>query len=160
VSASEPSGDGFGAQPRGNKASASLDFPKSPSRADVAAARVARLATHNPSGAIDLVPITFALVGDVIVSAVDHKPKRTPHLQRLQNIRRNPDVTVLVDHYADDWAELWWARLRGDAEVLDAGATAHAEPLIEKYPQYRDRPPAGPLIVVHVTDVTAWSAGG
>ena len=126
----------------------------------MASAPVARLATHNPSGAIDLVPITFALVGDVIVSAVDHKPKRTLHLQRLENIRRNPDVTVLVDHYADDWAELWWARLRGDGEVLDGGSGVLVEQLVEKYRQYRDRPPAGPMIVVRVTDLTAWSAGG
>jgi PPOX class probable F420-dependent enzyme len=73
------------------------------------------LATHNPSGAIDLVPITFAFVGDTIVTAVDHKPKRTTHLQRLENIRRNPHVTVLVDQYADDWNALWWVRIRGDA---------------------------------------------
>jgi PPOX class probable F420-dependent enzyme len=123
-------------------------------------ARVARLATHNPSGAIDLVPITFALVGDRIVTAVDHKPKRTSQLQRLENIRHNPDVTVLVDHYSDDWSTLWWVRLRGRAEVLESAGRTAVAPLVAKYAQYRERPPAGPVIVVHVADATAWSAGG
>ena len=137
-----------------------MDFPKSPSRAEVAAARVARLATHNPSGAIDLVPITFALVDDTIVTAVDHKPKRTLQLQRLENIRANSDVTVLVDQYDDDWGSLWWARLRGRGEVLDIGEATLVEALRDKYEQYRGRPPVGPYIVVRVTDVAAWSARG
>jgi PPOX class probable F420-dependent enzyme len=121
---------------------------------------VARLATHNPSGAIDLVPITFALVDDALVSAVDHKPKRTSQLQRLENIRRNAEVTVLVDHYVDDWDGLWWARLRGRADVLETCSPALLAALTEKYEQYRERPPSGPMIVVHVTEVAAWSARG
>jgi PPOX class probable F420-dependent enzyme len=137
-----------------------LDFPKSPSRGDIASARVARLATHNPSGAIDLVPITFAFVDDTIVTAVDHKPKRTSHLQRLENIRRNRHVTVLVDHYADDWNALWWVRLRGDAEVHDVVSAEAVAALSDKYEQYRKQPPFGPAIVVRVHDVLAWNAGG
>jgi PPOX class probable F420-dependent enzyme len=137
-----------------------LDFPKSPSRRDIASARVARLATHHPSGAIDLEPITFALVDETIVTAVDHKPKRTRRLQRLENIRRNPDVTVLVDHYADDWRALWWVRLRGDAEVHDTVPPDVVAALSDKYEQYRQQPPAGPAIVVRVHDVLVWNASG
>ena len=137
-----------------------MDFPKSPSRRDVAAAPVARLATHNPSGAIDLVPITFVVLDDAIVTAVDHKPKRTTNLQRLENIRRNPDVTVLVDEYADDWSALWWVRLRGVATVHDVVHADALAALSDKYEQYRQRPPAGPAIVVRVHDVLAWKAGG
>jgi PPOX class probable F420-dependent enzyme len=134
-----------------------LDFPKNPSRADVAAARVARLATHNPSGAIDLVPITFALVGDTIVTAVDHKPKRTTQLQRLENIRKNPNVTVLVDHYSDDWQTLWWFRARGNAAVVDTPEPSLLEPLVAKYAQYGEQYPYGPAIVIQIADVAAWS---
>ena len=105
-------------------------------------------------------PITFALVDDTIVTAVDHKPKRTTQLQRLENIRRNPDVTVLVDHYADDWNTLWWVRLRGDAEVHDVVSAAAIAALSDKYEQYRQQPPAGPAIVVRVHDVLAWNPGG
>lgn len=137
-----------------------MDFPKSPSRGDVASARVARLATHNPSGAIDLVPITFVLVDDTIVTAVDHKPKRTTQLQRLENIRRNSDVTVLVDHYTEDWNALWWVRLRGDAEVHDGASAEAVAALCAKYEQYRLQPPAGPAIVVRVHDTLTWNAGG
>ncbi len=130
-------------------------------RAEVAAAPVGRLATHNPSGAIDLVPITFAFVnGHTLVTAVDHKPKRTNRLQRLDNIRARPDVTVLVDHYDDDWTTLWWVRLRGTAAVDEAPTDDLLAPLIAKYPQYRAVRPVGPAIVVNVDDVVGWTASG
>lgn len=136
-----------------------LDSPKSRSRLE--SARVARLATHNARGGIDLVPITFALLDDDrIVTAVDHKPKRTLRLQRLENIRTNPSVTLLVDHYDDDWSALWWVRVRGDARVVDAPESRLIEALVAKYEQYRDHPPTGPAIVIRVTDLTGWSAGG
>jgi PPOX class probable F420-dependent enzyme len=138
-----------------------LGLPTNPSRAEVAAAPVARLATHNPSGAIDLVPITFAFVDDrTIVTAVDHKPKRTSKLQRLDNIRARPDVTVLVDHYDDDWTALWWVRLRGTATVDDAPSETVLAPLVAKYSQYRERRPVGPAIVVIIDDVAGWTASG
>ena len=105
-------------------------------------------------------PITFVLLDDAIVTAVDHKPKRTTNLQRLENIRRNPDVTVLVDEYADDWSALWWVRLRGVATVHEVVPADALAALSDKYEQYRQRPPAGPAIVVRVHDALAWNAGG
>jgi PPOX class probable F420-dependent enzyme len=138
-----------------------LAYPNNPSPADVAAARVARLATQNPSGLIDLVPVTFAFVGgSTIVTAVDQKPKRTTRLQRLDNIRAHPRVTVLVDHYEDEWSKLWWVRLRGSATVQDDPDDEVLAPLVTKYPQYRDAPPVGPAIVIAVDDVRGWSASG
>jgi PPOX class probable F420-dependent enzyme len=132
--------------------------------ARVSSARVARLATRNPTGTVDLVPITFAVVGErTIASAVDHKPKRTLQLQRLANIRSDPAVTLLVDRFDDDWTSLWWVRLRGDAVVIDAGGPAHAEAvaaLVTKYEQYRNRPPQGPAVVIDVTEITGWAAVG
>jgi len=138
-----------------------LGYPKNPSRADVAAAPVARLATLNPSGAIDVVPITFAFVDDrTIVTAVDHKPKRTTRLQRLVNIRAHPEVTVLVDHYEEDWQQLWWVRFRGDAAVEVEPADDLLAPLIAKYSQYTEVRPTGAAIVITVNDVTDWTALG
>jgi PPOX class probable F420-dependent enzyme len=138
-----------------------LAYPKNPSPADVAGAPVARLGTLNPSGAIDLVPVTFAFVDDTtIVTAVDHKPKRTTRLQRLENIRVHPQVTVLVDHYEDEWSNLWWVRLRGVAVAHERPGNALLEPLLAKYPQYTETRPAGPAIVISVTDVMGWSARG
>ena len=129
-------------------------------RLRLAAARVARLATISPDGRPHVVPVTFAVDGDVIYTAVDAKPKRTPRLQRLSNIRANPRVVVLADHYDDDWSALWWARADGLATVLDdeAGMTAPIWLLTERYPQYAVNPPAGPVIAIRVLRWTGWSA--
>jgi PPOX class probable F420-dependent enzyme len=124
------------------------------------AARVARLGTIDPDGRPHLVPIVFALDGDTLYSAVDRKPKRSQTLRRIENARLRPDVTVLVDHYDEDWGRLWWIRLRGRARVLDEGdERERALALLgEKYPQYRTEPPDGPVLAVDVTDVRDWSA--
>ncbi len=86
-----------------------------------AAARVARLATADAEGVPHVVPVVFAVEGDTVVVAVDHKPKRTTALKRLANVRANPRVALLADHYADDdWDALWWARA-DDADRARAG---------------------------------------
>ncbi len=66
-----------------------------------ATARVARLATADAEGVPHLVPVTFAMDGEDVVSAVDAKPKTTAALRRLRNITANPRVSVLVDHYEE-----------------------------------------------------------
>jgi PPOX class probable F420-dependent enzyme len=121
---------------------------------------VARLATTDPDGRPHLVPIVFALDGDTLYSAVDAKPKHSRTLRRIENARERPDVTILVDHYDDDWSRLWWIRLRGRARVLDQGDELERalRLLAAKYPQYRDEPPGAPVLAVDVTDVRAWSA--
>jgi PPOX class probable F420-dependent enzyme len=126
----------------------------------VAAAAVARLATVDPDGRPHLVPIAFALLGDTLYSAVDAKPKRSRVLRRIENARERPDVTVLVDHYEDDWTRLWWVRLRGRARVLDGDAEAvrALEALAAKYEQYRDEPPGLPVLAVDVDAWRGWSA--
>ena len=89
-----------------------------------AAARVARLATADLEGRPHLVPIVFALAGETLYSVVDAKPKRTTELRRLRNVRSNPSVSLLVDHYDDaDWSALWWVRADGSARVLDLAVT-------------------------------------
>ena len=129
-------------------------------RRRLAVARVARLATLNADGTADLVPITFALVdADTLVTAVDHKPKRTAALRRLDNVRARPEVTVLVDHYEDEWSNLWWVRLRGEAVVVEPGAPGHqavVDALVEKYDQYREQAPVGAAIVVTIVAWRSW----
>jgi PPOX class probable F420-dependent enzyme len=129
-------------------------------RRRVSQAPVARLATVSGQGRPHLVPITFATVGDALYSAVDAKPKRTHLLKRLVNIEAVPEVAVLVDHYDEDWSQLWWCRLDGRARVVrDGEERARAlRALSEKYQQYREEPPTGPVIVVDVTEATGWSA--
>ncbi|HEX6262751.1 MAG TPA: TIGR03668 family PPOX class F420-dependent oxidoreductase [Actinomycetota bacterium] len=125
-------------------------------------ARVARLATADPTGRPHLVPIVFALVEDLIVTVVDEKPKRTKRLQRLENVRANPLVTVLVDHYEEDWSRLWWVRVRGDARVHEEGPERERalEALAGKYAQYRDAAPHGPAILIEAQEWLGWSASG
>jgi PPOX class probable F420-dependent enzyme len=121
---------------------------------------VARLATLDPDGRPHLVPIVFALDGNTLYSAVDRKSKRSRRLRRIENARARADVTILVDHYEEDWRRLWWIRLRGRARVLDTG-TEHERALAllrEKYPHYRDDPPTGPVLAVDVTETREWSA--
>jgi len=90
-------------------------------------ASVARLATVRPDGRPHLVPIVFAVAGDVIVTAVDEvKPKRTRALARLANIAAEPRVSVLADHYDEDWTRLWWVRADGTATVVGSDADAVA----------------------------------
>ena len=128
-------------------------------RARLAAARVARLATAGRDGQPHLVPITFAVDGDRICTAVDHKPKTTPNLRRLRNITENPRVALLADHYAEDWAALWWVRVDGRATILTEGRALehHLDALAERYEQYRHARPAGPVIVIEAERWTGWA---
>lgn len=135
-----------------------------------AGVRVARLATVSPDGRPHVVPFTFALGSrargagsgpeDHIYSAVDAKPKSSNDLRRLRNIRANPRVAVLADHYEDDWDGLWWVRADGQAAILDDPVTmAPALALLAgRYPQYREHPPDGPVISIHVDRWTGWTA--
>ncbi len=124
-----------------------------------AAARVARLATVSGVGSPHIVPITFALVGTAIISAVDAKPKSTTALRRLDNIAANPFISVLVDDYDEDWTQLWWARADGWARIQAVAEVPGFDALVARYPQYRDSPPAGPVIVISVDHWSGWSAG-
>ena len=126
----------------------------------VAGARVARLATLTPDGRLHLVPISFVLEGDTLFSAVDEKPKRSRRLQRLANVRANPAVAVLVDHYDEDWSRLWWVRLRGTGRIVEDGPELEAALalLADKYGQYRVQPPGGPVLAIAVEEWRGWEA--
>jgi PPOX class probable F420-dependent enzyme len=132
-------------------------------RARLGAARVARLATVRVDGGPHVVPVSFALDADAATafSIVDGKPKRTTRLQRLDNVRAHPAVSLLVDHYDDDWTQLWWVRIDGTATVHDHGPE-HAEAvglLAAKYEQYRKSAPTGPVLRIALDRWVGWSAG-
>jgi len=122
---------------------------------------IARLATATPHGTPHLVPVVFAVdEDDVVYTAVDAKPKTTRRLRRLANIESNPQVSLLVDHYADDWARLWWVRADGLAaihaggEAMDTGFRL----LRAKYPQYQSVSLEGPVIAIAVRRWSSWHA--
>jgi len=146
-----------------------------------AGARVARLATVAEDGSPRLVPITFAVAGglmagalaagdiarteaavggDVIFSAVDHKPKSTTALARLRRIEHEPRVSLLADDYSEDWTRLWWVRADAHAEVLTTGPDREsgASLLQQKYEQYRERPPENAVIRFVVGRWSGWAA--
>jgi PPOX class probable F420-dependent enzyme len=120
---------------------------------------VARLATTTAAGRPHIVPVTFAVDGDIIYTAVDAKPKSTRNLRRLRNIRGNARVAVLADRYDEDWASLWWVRADGAATIIEdpRRLAAPVTLLAARYPQYRDQPPAGPVIAISVDRWTGWS---
>lgn len=127
-------------------------------RALFEAARVARLATVDEQGLPHLVPVVFAMRGDTVVFAVDHKPKRTTNLRRLRNIEATGRVSLLVDHYDEDWTRLWWVRADGTARVLsDDDRDEPVGWLVAKYDQYTGRPPAGPVVRIDVTTWRGWA---
>jgi PPOX class probable F420-dependent enzyme len=127
-------------------------------RTRVTAARVARLATTTPDGRPHVVPCCFVIADDTIYSAVDAKPKTTLALRRLANIEANPATALLVDHYDDDWTELWWVRLDGVARVVaDPSERASALVLLAgKYAQYARTPPPGEVMAIEVARWRAW----
>jgi PPOX class probable F420-dependent enzyme len=127
-------------------------------------APVAVLATVGPDGAPHVVPVVFAvsqgLSGAKVYTAVDAKRKSTRRLRRLANIAANPRVSMLVDHYDEDWNQLWWVRADGLATVHDAGeemATGYAL-LRQKYSQYDRIALDGPVVTVAVTRWSSWRA--
>lgn len=109
-------------------------------RAYVERARSARLATADERGRPQVVPICFALVRESVVSAVDEKPAATDgDLRRVRDIESNPFVSLVVDHYTEDWDAVGWVQLRGRATVVEPGGDGHAlavARLREKYEQY------------------------
>jgi len=129
----------------------------------VGSARVARLATVTADQRVDLVPITYAMDDGRIVTAIDHKPKSTARLKRLDNIRGNPEVSLLLDEYDDgDWSQLWWVRLRGVAQIVEAGEfyERSIKALVAKYSQYQTVTPTGPVIAIEIIRWQWWSGEG
>jgi len=118
---------------------------------------IARLATVTPGGRPHLVPVTFALDGDTIYTAIDAKPKRGSTLRRVTNVAANPLVTLLVDEYDDDWRRLWWVRADGLASVEEAGPRVLSL-LRGRYEQYREVAITGPVIAVMVDRWVGWTA--
>ena len=130
-------------------------------RERITAAPVARLATLRSDGRPRLVPVTFALVDDLICFVVDEvKPKRSSRLARLDDVRRDPRVGLVVDHYDADWARLWWVRVDGTAAVHEDGALRERalDALAIKYPPYAAARPAGPVLVITPTAWAGWTA--
>jgi PPOX class probable F420-dependent enzyme len=124
-------------------------------------ARVAHLGLLDYAGLPRVLPVTFALAGNAVYSAVDQKPKRVlgEELARVRFLRRRPEVALTVDRYDDDWSRLAWVQLLGTIELSDPSAhPAGLAALVAKYADYAERPPAGPLLRLVPTRGLWWRA--
>jgi PPOX class probable F420-dependent enzyme len=129
-------------------------LPTATAEQRLAQARVGRLATVSADGRPHVVPVCFALAGGLVYTAVDHKPKRSRALARLDNVRATGRASLLVDHYEEDWSRLWWVRVDGPAEVTESEEALDA--LAAKYEQYLQARPAGPAIAITPERWRSW----
>jgi PPOX class probable F420-dependent enzyme len=127
-------------------------------RRRVAEARVGRLATLTSEDRPHIVPCCFVLDEQTAYSAVDAKPKSTLALRRLENVRAHPSCSLLVDHYSEDWTELWWVRLDGSGRVIEQGAERERALTLlkEKYRQYREATPPGAVVALDIARWRMW----
>ena len=125
-------------------------------------ARTGHLATADAKGRPQVVPVCFVFDGQAIYSVLDAKPKTTPlrQLRRVKNILANPQASLVVDHYEEDWDKLQYILVSGDAELLESGgewALAIAM-LREKYPQYQAMDlDQSPVIKITPVRYSPWS---
>jgi len=138
----------------------SMNFPAQEARARFERSPSATLGTADAAARPHLVPVTYVLADDDhVYIAIDDKPKRSTDLRRLRNIAANPQVSLLVNEYAEDWSQLWWARADGTAVV--AGFEELPDGLLSafqtRYPWYCANPPAGPVIDICVTNWSGWA---
>ncbi len=136
-----------------------MRLAESEARARFATEPVVRLGTADRLGRPHLVVVTFAVDDDTIYTAVDQKPKSSTDLKRLRNVSENPLVTMLADQYTDDWDKLWWVRADGQAAIL-ADPRQMAAPLrllADRYWQYRQATPTGPVLAVTVERWSGWT---
>jgi PPOX class probable F420-dependent enzyme len=125
----------------------------------LARAQVAHLAFLDEDDRPRVLPVTFALAGDAVWSAIDSKPKRTAEPARVRRLRRRPEAALCVDAYDEDWSRLAWVQLLGRVDVLEAADAAPGlDALIAKYPQYREQPPPGPMLRLEVERALSWHA--
>ena len=123
--------------------------------------RVGRLAFLDDRDRPRVLPVTYAVLGDSVWSAIDEKPKRAPEPARVRYLRRRPEAALCVDRYSDDWSRLAWVQLLGRIDVLSVGDSPQGlEALAARYEPYRERTPPGPLLRLSAERALSWRATG
>ena len=123
--------------------------------------RVARFATAEPSGQPHVVPICYVVSDNSVYFTIDEKPKRLTNkpLKRIRNLQNNPHVALVVDRYKEDWTQLGWVMVQGEAALLDDGKEhMKAQRLLKaRYPQLHGMQSSDlPVIAVRITRVFSW----
>ena len=129
----------------------------------IRSARVAHLASADRKQQPHVIPICFVYDGKNFYSPIDEKPKRTApsKLKRLLNIRENPQVSLVIDRYDENWRKLSYLLVSGQARVLLRGVKHRKAVALlrRKYPQYRAMAiDERPLIVIRPKRMTSWRA--
>jgi len=129
----------------------------------IRSARVVHLATADKLGQPHVIPICFVFDGKCFYSPIDEKPKRAAplKLKRLRNIKENPQVSLVIDHYDENWSKLGYLLVFGKARILSSGKK-HQDAirlLRRKYWQYRRMAlEQRPMISVTMTKIVTWGA--
>jgi PPOX class probable F420-dependent enzyme len=127
----------------------------------LAAQRVGRLAFLDDQDRPRVLPVTYAVLGDAVWSAIDDKPKRAAEPARVRYLRRRPEAALCIDRYSDDWGRLAWVQLLGRVDILSAAESSAAlQALAARYEPYRERTPPGPLLRLSVERALCWRAAG
>ena len=94
--------------------------------------RVCRVATVSEAGVPHLVPVCHVLVDGKIYFGSGSDARK------VLNLKRNSRVTVTVDLYSDDWANLKGVMVQGTASLIEEGSRFRKirALLYKKYPQY------------------------
>jgi PPOX class probable F420-dependent enzyme len=124
---------------------------------------VARLGLLDAEGHPRVLPVTFAVAGGSLWSAVDRKPKRRAgeELARVRWLRRDPRAALTVDRYREDWNELAWLQVLGEVRVVPVEeGSAALRALAGRYPAYREEAPPGPLLELRPRRCLCWRAAG
>jgi len=126
-------------------------------------AKVARLATVDQKSHPYVVPIVFVIHENSFFIPLDEKVKtvNARKLKRVKNIEKNPNVTILIDKYQNDWKKLFFLMIHGKATVIDSNNNKLMDKvhklLISKYPQYKRIGVGNSCIKINPTKVTYWN---
>ncbi|HIC34497.1 MAG TPA: TIGR03668 family PPOX class F420-dependent oxidoreductase [Gammaproteobacteria bacterium] len=103
-----------------------------------------------------LVPVVLVSEGNHIYLPIDGKLKKPGRLKRMSNIELHPEVALLVDHYEEDWSQLWWVRIDAMASIVPL-PTAARNKFTEKYSGYGHTEIGNESIKLEVVNVQKWS---
>jgi len=126
-------------------------------------AKVARLATVDQKSHPYVVPVVFVFHENSFFIPLDEKVKtvNARKLKRVKNIEKNPNVTLLIDKYQNDWKKLFFLMIHGKATVIDGKNNKLMDKihklLISKYPQYKKIGIGNSCIKINPTKVTFWN---
>ena len=130
-------------------------------------ARVARLATVDSECKPHLIPVVFVFDNGCYFIPIDEKFKRyrPERLKRVKNIQQNPNVTILIDEYNEDWGKLYFIMIQGKASIIGDKELERGELLLlervhrllsDKYLQYQKIGIGKYIIMIIPQKVITW----